>query len=352
METHTTTLRESLRQFTREGELYRTVEDGLIECYACGHRCKIREGRDGICKIRSNRGGKLYVPTGYTAGIQIDPIEKKPFFHAFPGARALSFGMLGCDLHCAYCQNWITSQALNETLAGPHPIPIEPQQLIKMARSYRARVLTSTYNEPLITSEWAVEIFKLARPEGFVCSYVSNGNATPEVLDYLRPYVDLYKVDLKGFNDKKYRTLGTKLQTVLDSIQGIHERGFWLEIVTLIVPTFNDSDEELRGIARFIASVSADIPWHVTAFHQDYKMTDPEDTPAATLLSAAHIGKEAGLNFVYAGNLPGETEPWENTYCPGCRTLLVERYGFRVLQNLLKDGQCPSCGRRIPGRWN
>lgn len=346
------TLRDTLHTMTREGALYRRTDDGRLECFACGHRCRLRDGREGICKVRFNQNGVLMVPGGYTAGVQVDPIEKKPFFHAYPGARALSFGMLGCDLHCAYCQNWITSQALQDPDAGGAASPIRPSQLVQWALSHKARVITSTYNEPLITSEWAVEVFAEAKPKGLVCSYVSNGNATPEVLDFLRPYVDLYKVDLKGFNDRKYRQLGTRLQTVLDSIRGLYERGFWIEIVTLVVPGFNDSDDELRDIARFLVSISADIPWHVTAFHQDYKMTDPEDTPAATLLRAAHIGREEGLHFVYAGNLPGETAHWENTYCPGCSTLLVERRGFHILKNLLENGHCPTCRQRIPGFWN
>jgi pyruvate formate lyase activating enzyme len=345
-------LRETLRRYVKEGELYRTIDADMVECYACGHRCKIRDGRDGICKIRSNRGGKLLVPHGYVAGIQVDPIEKKPFFHALPGAKALSFGMLGCDLHCAYCQNWITSQALNDPHAGSDPVFITPERILQLAKNHKARIMTSTYNEPLITSEWAVEIFKEAKREGLLCSYVSNGNATPEVLKYIRPYVDLYKVDLKSFNDRNYRKLGTKLQIVLDSIRHIYEAGFWLEVVSLIIPTFNDSDGELRAMAEFLVSVSPSIPWHVTAFHQDYKMTDPEDTSAEALIRAAKIGREAGLQFVYAGNLPGDLKDLENTYCPSCKTLLVERVGFRVLQNHVTEGKCRRCHRSIPGIWN
>ncbi len=347
-----TNLRKTLRRYAREGELYRTLDENTIECYACGHRCKIKEGREGICKIRFNERGKLFVPYGYTAGVQVDPIEKKPFFHVLPGARAVSFGMLGCDMHCAYCQNWITSQALSDTSADTEPMATSPQQIIGIARSYKARVMTSTYNEPLITSEWAVEIFKEAKKENMICSFVSNGNATPEVLSYLRPFVDLYKVDLKSFNDKNYRQLGTRLQVVLDSIREIHEKGFWLEVVSLIVPTFNDSDQELRAMAEFLASVSPDIPWHVTAFHPDYKMTEPDYTPAETLLHAAKIGKESGLHYVYAGNLPGHLKTLENTYCHHCGTLLIERVGFTILKNNIIAGQCHRCKKTIPGIWN
>ncbi len=342
---------DSLRHYVKHGDLYRVVDDQFIECYACGHRCKIREGRDGICKIRFNDKQRLMVPYGYTTGVQADPIEKKPFYHAYPGSKALSFGMLGCDLHCPFCQNWITSQALYLDAANAHLTPAQPEQIIQLAKSSRSRVMTSTYNEPLITSEWAVDIFKLAKKEGFACSYVSNGNATPEVLDYIRPYIDLYKVDLKCFNDKTYRILGTRLQNVMDTIRAVHGMGIWIEIVTLIVPGFNDAEDELRAMTEFIASVSPDIPWHVTAFHPDYKMNDRDYTTPAMLLSAAETGKKAGLNFVYTGNLPGMTGRWENTYCPGCGGLLIERSGFRIVQNRIAKGCCPSCQKIIPGRW-
>jgi pyruvate formate lyase activating enzyme len=260
--------------------------------------------------------------------------------------------MLGCDMHCAYCQNWITSQALSDPNAGTDPMPVTPDQIIHIARAYKARVMTSTYNEPLITSEWAVEIFKAAKKENMICSFVSNGNATPEVLAYLRPYVSLYKVDLKSYSDKNYRKLGTRLDIILDSVRRIHEMGFWIEVVTLIVPTFNDSDGELQSIADFLASVSPDIPWHVTAYHQDYKMTDPDNTPAETLLRAVRIGKDAGLHYVYAGNLPGQLHTTENTYCPQCEALLVERVGFSVLQNKIVNGACTKCNQMIPGVWS
>lgn len=345
------TLKDILQEHTAEGELYRKLENDWVLCYACGHRCKIKPGRDGICRVRFNKGGKLYVPTGYAAGIQLDPIEKKPFFHAFPGANALSFGMLGCDYHCSYCQNWLTSQVLRDPSANAVPEFVEPEKIVELALVYKSPVLVSTYNEPLITSEWAVEILKLAKPYGIHGAYVSNGNATPEVIEFIRPYVDLYKVDLKGFDGKKYRQLGGRLDVVLDAIRLLKEKGFWVEIVTLVVPGFNDSDGELKDIANFIASVSPEIPWHVTAYHQDYKMIDRSNTSVRVLQRAARIGKDAGLEFVYAGNLPGLVENLENTYCPNCRALLVERDGFRVLRNSLVDGTCPNCARRIPGVW-
>jgi pyruvate formate lyase activating enzyme len=260
--------------------------------------------------------------------------------------------MLGCDYHCGYCQNWITSQALRDPRAVAPPEEITPREMVAQARRLGARIVTSTYNEPLITSEWAVAVFREARAAGLVCSYVSNGNGTPEVLDYIRPWVSLYKVDLKSFRDRHYRELGGTLERVLWTIRALHEQGFWLEIVTLVIPGFNDSEEELTEMARFLAGISPDIPWHVTAFHRDYKMTGPDDTDVAALIRAAEIGTAAGLHFVYAGNIPGRVGRWESTWCPGCGALLIERMGFRILQNAIAGGACPKCRRKVPGFWD
>ena len=347
------TLAQLLARSTREGDLYERLASGRVRCFACGHRCVIPPGRDGICRVRFNEGGTLKVPFGYVAGLQLDPVEKKPFFHALPGTRALSFGMLGCDYHCGYCQNWITSQALRDKSATAPSTAATPAEIVSAAKRAGARIVTSTYNEPLITSEWAVEVFRHAKAEGLVCSYVSNGNGTEEVLEYIRPWVSLYKVDLKGFRDRPYRDLGGTLERVLWTIRALREKGFWLEVVTLVVPGFNDSPEELRDIARFLVSVSPDIPWHVTAFHPDYRMDDRPATSVRALLRAAETGAAEGLRFVYAGNVPGAVRSWENTYCPGCRALLVERVGYRVLQNRIDaTGRCPECRQAIPGVWS
>jgi len=345
------TLHNLLARHVKEGELYEKMPDDWLRCSACGHRCKIAPDHDGICKVRYNKGGILYVPYGYTAGIALDPIEKKPFFHALPGATALSFGMLGCDYHCAYCQNWFTSQAIRDPNATAAPEVVTPEQIVGLALDQKAPVITSTYNEPLITSEWAVEVFRLARMYNIKCSYVSNGNGTPEVIEYIRPYVELYKIDLKSFRQKNYQQLGGKLDNVLDTIRLLKQLGIWVEIVTLVIPGFNDANEELRDIASFLVSVSPDIPWHVTAFHQDYKMTDSDNTPIATLLRAAEIGHNAGLHYVYAGNIPGMVGKLENTYCHSCHELLIERSGFIIRKNSLNDGACPRCAITIPGVW-
>jgi pyruvate formate lyase activating enzyme len=344
-------LADALASQTREGDLYERYNGTWTRCFACGHRCPIPEGASGVCKVRFNRGGRLMVPWGYVAGAQCDPIEKKPFFHAWPGSLAYSFGMLGCDLHCGYCQNWITSQALRDPEATLHSEGASPERLVGEAVRWGARALVSTYNEPLITAEWAVEVFKAARAAGLATAFVSNGNGTPEVLEYLRPWVDLYKVDLKGFDERRYRQLGGRLQPVLDTIASLHGLGIWLEIVTLLVPGFNDSDDELRGLTGFIADVSRSIPWHVTAYHADYRMNSPQ-TSRDSLYRAATIGREAGLQFVYAGNLGRVSSDLENTRCPECRELLIERSGFFVRRyGLTPDGRCPSCGFAVPGRW-
>ena len=347
------TLRDIVYENVRQGELYERLDKKRVRCFACGHCCPISEGRPGVCKVRYNQGGTLYVPWGYVGGVQCDPIEKKPFFHAYPGALAFSFGMLGCDLHCGYCQNWVTSQALRDPAAVVPPMQVTPEGVVRQAVAQRAKVVVSTYNEPLITSEWAVAVFKEARAAGLLTGFVSNGNATPQVLEYLRPWVDLYKVDLKSFNDRHYRQLGGRLEPVRDTIRRLHEMEFWLEIVTLLVPGFNDSDDELKGLAEFLVDVSSDIPWHVTAFHKDYKMTEPDNTSAETLLRAAEIGKKAGLRYVYAGNLPGQVGELEDTQCSHCQELLIKRYGYRILlYELTPSGCCPSCSSSIPGRWD
>jgi pyruvate formate lyase activating enzyme len=236
-------------------------------------------------------------------------------------------------------------------VAGTEPRDIEPAGIVELAKKHDARILTSTYNEPLITSEWAVEVFRLGKAEGLACSYVSNGNGTPEVVEYIAPWVDLYKIDLKAYSDASYRKLGGRLGPVLETIREIHRRGIWLEVLTLVVPGFNSSDEELRNIAEFVASVDPRIPWHVTAFHQDYRMTANDDTDAGTLMRAWRIGRNAGLHYVYPGNLPGSFGDLEGTHCPSCAKLVVGRTGFRVTSYRLRDGCCPDCGERIPGRW-
>ena len=295
------------------------------------------------------------MPWGYVAALQSDPIEKKPFFHVMPGTNALTFGMLGCDFHCGYCQNWLTSQAMRDPksdISANYIRHVTPEQMVQLAHDTDASVVVSSYNEPLITSEWAVSIFKEAKAAGLMCAFVSNGNNTPEVMEYLHPYLSAYKVDLKSMNDKNYRKLGGVLQNTLDGIQRAHEMGLWVEVVTLVIPGFNDSNEELWDAARFLRGISEDIPWHVTAFHKDYKMTDPDNTDTNTLLRASEIGREAGLRYVYAGNLPGQVDEYEDTFCPNCNQVVIRRSGYVITDyHLTGGGKCPNCGTKLPGVW-
>jgi pyruvate formate lyase activating enzyme len=345
-----------LDQMTAAGELKVTLPEDSIRCLACGHRCLIRKDRRGICQVRFNQAGELRVPWGYVAALNADPIEKKPFYHLLPGSRALTFGMLGCDFHCGYCQNWLTSQVLRDPAADESTSfirRIAPEQVVEAARRTGCRVIASSYNEPLITSEWARAIFGLAVQVGLKCVYVSNGNATPEVLEYLQPYLSGMKIDLKSMQDKNYRQLGGVLKNVLETIKRVKELGLWLEVVTLVVPGFNDSSAELWEAARYLSSISPDIPWHVTAFHSDYKMSDTSNTPARTLLRAAEIGREAGLHYVYAGNLPGRVDEYETTFCPKCNTPLIKRTGYFVHgASITAQGTCSKCGTVIAGIWS
>lgn len=345
---------QSLRRYARaRKDLAQSGDKPLwVRCAACAHRCPIGPNRSGVCKVRFNQAGELFVPWGYSAwGLALDPIEKKPFFHALPGATTLSFGMVGCNFHCPFCQNWESSQVLRNPRSGARLIPVSPAEMVDSARHNGARAVVSTYNEPLITAEWAADVFDEARRAGLATAMVSNGHATPEVLDFLKPRLDLLKIDLKTAQEKEYRKLGGVLQHVLDGIRGAIARGLWVEVVTLVIPGFNDSDAELREIAAFLAGQSPDLPWHVTAFHPDYMFQDRPPTPVSRLLRAVEIGKEEGLRFVYPGNVGGVQE-LESTRCPGCAAILIPRRGFRISTPKIQNGRCPTCQTPIPGFWS
>jgi len=345
---------EVLDPLSRPADLVETLTDDAVRCKACAHRCLLKPGRRGICGVRFNRDGTLMVPHGYVAGVQVDPIEKKPLNHFLPGSEVLTFGMLGCNFHCSFCQNWFSSQTLRDPRADAavHAIKrITAEKLVQYALENGAHAVASSYNEPLISTEWAVDIFKLAKANGLKTAYVSNGYATPEALEYLAPWLDAYKVDLKSMRDSEYRKMGGTLQPVLDTIRRIKEMGLWLEVVTLVIPGMNDSNEELWEAGRFLASISPDIPWHVTAYHPDYN-EDAPPTPAETLQRAAEIGQEAGLRYVYAGNLPGRVGSLEDTVCPHCGKKLILRSGFYVRgYHITDDGKCEYCHQPIAGVW-
>lgn len=332
--------------------LYQVQADRSVTCKACAHQCSIRPGKRGICRMRKNVDGVLYVPNGYVVGLHADPIEKKPFFHVLPGSFALSFGMSGCNFSCDFCQNWQQSQVLRDPNSIASFLPILPEKLVRLALNNDAPVVVSTYNEPLITADWAAKIFGEAVKHSLICGFVSNGFATPEVLKFLRPVMRLLKVDLKCFSESGYQHLGGRLKPVQDSIALALELQYWVEVVTLIVPDFNDSEAELKQLANFLYTLSPDIPWHVTAFYPTYKRKRGGRTTMADLERAWQAGKEAGLRYVYMGNVAGQAGNRENTFCHGCKTLLIERCGFQVHQNILKNGTCPTCKLPIPGIWN
>ena len=279
------TLAEVLARETRVGELYETLPDGRLRCYACGHCCPLPDGAIGVCKVRFNEGGTLLVPWGYVGGVQCDPIEKKPFFHAHPGALAYSFGMLGCDLHCGVLPE--LGHVAGAARSGRGRAAARGDA--RGARARRAAAEGARRSSAPTTSRSSrasgrSPCSRRRRRAGLTTGYVSNGNGTPQVLEYLRPWIDLYKVDLKSFDDRHYRELGGRIAPILDTIRRLHAMDVWVEIVTLLIPGFNDSRDELTRLTEFVASVSPDIPWHVTAFHGDYKMTDPQNTTAEMLL--------------------------------------------------------------------
>ncbi|HAH31659.1 MAG TPA: AmmeMemoRadiSam system radical SAM enzyme [Elusimicrobia bacterium] len=346
------TLRELVEKFSKRTELFRPAPGGAVKCLACARACVISEGAFGFCRVRFNRGGKLFAPWGYVSGIALDPVEKKPFFHVLPGAQALSFGMYGCNFSCAFCQNSQTALPGPEASALFSCQRILPAALAESAAENKAPLIVSTYNEPLVTAEWARAVFSEAKKKGLRTAFVSNACASKEVLEFLRPCLDFYKADLKSFNAERYlEVTGGDLKKVLKGIELVYSMGFWLEVVTLVVPGFNDSPAELECAASFIAGLSKNIPWHVTAFYPAHKMPDTEPTPPETVLRAREIGLKKGLNFVYAGNMAGSGDA-ENTLCSVCGKLLVERRGFSVTTNLLAGrGTCPACGKTVPGVW-
>ncbi|PKM96736.1 MAG: AmmeMemoRadiSam system radical SAM enzyme [Elusimicrobia bacterium HGW-Elusimicrobia-3] len=337
-----------LPQLSREAALSEKLAGGRVRCLACAHRCAVPEGGTGICGVRFARGGALRAPWGYVSGAAPDPVEKKPFFHVLPGARTLSFGMYGCNFRCGFCQNWQLSDL--GSAAGAEPEEVSAAELAAAAKGAGARLLVSTYNEPLITAEWAAAVFAEGKKLGLRAAFVSNGYATPEAAALLRPVMDFWKVDLKCFSPENYsKVCGARLDRVLDGIRVIREAGFWLEVVTLLIPGFNDSDGEIEKMAGFIAGLSPDIPWHLTAFHPDYKMAAARPTPPETLARARSLGLAAGLRYVYCGNVRGAQG--QHTACPACGKEVIKREGFAVTANLLGPGGACPCGQKIPGVW-
>jgi len=333
-----------------EAKVYEKLDEGKVRCHLCAHRCTIADGKRGICQVRENRGGVLYTLIyGLSISQAIDPVEKKPLFHFFPGSTAFSFATVGCNFRCSFCQNWQISQMVHDEgrIVGHET---SPDHLASAARHYGCKSIAYTYTEPTIFFEYAYDTAVIADKWNIKSIYVTNGYMTEEMLDAFGPYLHAANVDLKAFNNEFYRkTCGARLQPVLDAIKAMKKRGIWVEITTLVVPGLNDSEEELCDLAEFIAQeVGVDTPWHVSRFHPDYKMRDAHATPLSTLHRARDIGLQAGLRYIYEGNVPGAEG--ENTYCYNCHNLLVRRYGFGVLENLiLAESKCPYCEAIIDG---
>ena len=321
------------------------VEGDRIVCQLCRHYCKLKEGQVGVCGVNENEGGKLKnLVYGKVSAINIDPIEKKPLYHFLPSSKSLSIGTVGCNFKCPFCQNWQISQS--KDVDSGHLVT--PRQLVDSAIEYGCESISYTYNEPTIFYPFAKDVALLAKERGLKNVFVSNGFETPEIIEDMVGVIDAFNIDIKGFKSEYYKKyLKGDLEGVLDTIRLLNKKGFWVECTTLIVPGDNDSEDEIRDIAKFIASVSCDIPWHLSAFHPDYKVKDKGATPISTMKRAYEIAKEEGLKYVYLGNILVES----NTYCPNCKELLIERLGFDVLQNNLKDGHCPKCNTKIAGVW-
>jgi len=335
----------------KEAYLYEKEDDKKVRCNLCSHRCKIGPGKRGICQVRENQDGVLNsLVYGKLVSQNVDPIEKKPLFHFLPGSRSYSISTVGCNFQCLHCQNWQISQYPRMNQGAIIGQDATPNQVVQDAILSGSKSISYTYVEPTIFYEFAYDTGVIARSKGIKNVFVSNGYMTQETCRHSVDFLDAINIDLKAFSDKFYKEVcKARLQPVLDSIRLMHELGVWVEVTTLIIPGWNDTEAELREIARFIKDVSTAIPWHVTAFHPTYKMLDRPPTPVEILRKARQIGLEEGLKYVYEGNVPGEGG--ENTYCPKCGELVIARFGFSITDNRLVDGKCPKCNEPIDGVW-
>jgi pyruvate formate lyase activating enzyme len=333
----------------KECILFKELLERTVQCTACNHYCTIPKGKLGICGVRKNIDGKLFLLTyGKAPAHGIDPIEKKPLFHFFPGTQIFSFGTFGCNYSCSFCQNSELSQCTKEKELVNFGPMFPPEKIVEYCKKENIPSIAYTYNEPAIFFEYAYDTAKLAHEAGLKNVFVSNGYESKEALEKITPYLDAINIDIKSFSNEFYsKNCKARLQPVLDTVKLAHELGIWVEVTTLVIPKENDSKKELAQIAEFIASVSRNIPWHVTRFYPNYLMTDRDSTPIKTLLDAHNAGKKAGLNYVYIGNIKNE---FESTLCPKCGKVLVERKGFLVQKNNLFNGKC-SCGEKIAGVW-
>ena len=335
----------------KEAYLYEKLEGGKVKCSLCSHRCMIKEGSKGICGVRENSGGILRTLVyGKIIASHVDPIEKKPLFHFLPGTKSYSIATVGCNFRCRFCQNSDISQMpadFNRIMGDD----MTPDQLVKEAKASGSSTIAYTYTEPTIYYELALDTARLAASSGIGNVFVSNGYMTAECLQDIGRTLHAANVDLKAYSDSFYREqCGARLEPVLKSIGKMAETGVWLEVTTLLIPGLNDSEKELREIAGFLARQDPGIPWHISRFHPTYRLTDRDATPARIIQRARDIGYEAGLRYVYTGNLPGDEG--EKTFCHGCHALLIDRFGFSIRKNVIRDGKCPQCGTETPGIWS
>jgi pyruvate formate lyase activating enzyme len=334
----------------KEAMFYHRLEGGDVKCDLCNHRCLVRNNGKGVCHVRENRNGVLYTLVyGKLISRAVDPVEKKPLFHFYPGSSAYSIATVGCNFRCLNCQNYEISQMPRETgrIVGED---VTPESVVEDAKLYRCKSIAYTYTEPTVFYEFAYDVARLASKEGVKNVFVTNGYITEEALKEIRPYLDAANIDLKGFSDEFYRkNCGARLDLVLDTIRSYKKMGIWIELTTLLIPTLNDDEAQLKAIADFIVNLDPGIPWHVSRFYPMYKLMDLPETPMKSLEAARRIGIQAGLRYVYQGNVPGSEG--ENTYCHRCGELLIHRYGYRILEYKIKNGQCPRCGVKIDGVW-
>ena len=327
-------------------KFYDKLPGGKIRCKLCSHYCTLREGQTGVCGVNKNEGGKLVnLVYGKIAAIHIDPIEKKPLYHFLPGTRALSIGTVGCNMQCSFCQNWQISQ-IRKVEQQEY---VSPQELVQLAIRYDSKSIAYTYNEPTIFYPYARDVALEAQKYGIRNVFVTNGIESKEVVDDMKGIIDAANVDFKAYDEKYYKRELKAPFTVRETIKRMKQNGLWVEVTTLIIPGINDQPEHLEKIARFIANeAGTETPWHLSAFHPDYKMTDRPPTPVTTLEQAAEIGRKAGLKFIYLGNVGKKNV----TYCPNCGAALIERVGYILLAYRLIDGKCYQCNTQIPGVWN
>ncbi|HUX55396.1 MAG TPA: AmmeMemoRadiSam system radical SAM enzyme [Bacteroidales bacterium] len=333
----------------KEALLYQKTNNNNVRCNLCAHRCIINPGKAGICMVRENIDGILYTKVyGRTIAQHIDPVEKKPLYHFYPGSKAYSVATPGCNFHCQFCQNWDISQLTHSEILESGQ-KATPEEIVLNAKQTGCKSIAYTYTEPTIFFEYSYDTARLAHEAGLKNIYVSNGYMTDDMLDIISPYLDAVNIDLKAFREETYRHLmGARLQPVLDSLKKIKQLGTWIEVTSLIIPGINDDSSEIRDMSNFVASeLGADVPWHISRFFPAYKMKDVPATPLKTLQAAKEIGMEAGLNYVYIGNTANISDM--NTKCPQCDYVLIERLNFGIIKNNIKEWHCPNCGTKIAG---